>query len=103
MRSSLLGDPRIQHPLWVPLLTAGLLALGFRPARFTPSAERRRTSQQRRIASAEPDRGRLASTPSEIPARGWKDILLRVYENIGKDRVIAIAAGVTFYSILALF
>jgi len=45
----------------------------------------------------------LASTPSEIPARGWKDILLRVYENIGKDRVIAIAAGVTFYSILALF
>src|SRR3954466_8477079 len=27
------------------------------------------------------DRGRLASSPSEIPARRWKDILLRVYSN----------------------
>jgi membrane protein len=44
-----------------------------------------------------------AGTPSEIPVRGWKDILLRVYENVGKDRVIVIAAGVTFYSLLAIF
>jgi membrane protein len=39
----------------------------------------------------------------EVPARGWKDILLRVWRNIGKDRVIVVAAGVTFYSVLALF
>jgi membrane protein len=38
-----------------------------------------------------------------MPVRGWKDILLRVYSEIGEDRVIALAAGVTFYSILALF
>jgi hypothetical protein len=31
-------------------------------------------------------RGRLASAPSEIPARGWKDILLRVYRNISDHR-----------------
>jgi membrane protein len=49
------------------------------------------------------DRGRLASTPSEIPARGWKDILLRVYKNISEHRVIALAAGVTFYTLLAIF
>lgn len=48
-------------------------------------------------------RGRLATTPSEIPARGWKDILLRVYGNISKHRIVAIAAGITFYSILAIF
>jgi hypothetical protein len=29
-------------------------------------------------------------------APGWKDILLSVYDNIGKDRIILVAAGVTF-------
>jgi membrane protein len=48
-------------------------------------------------------RGRHAATPSEIPPRGWKDIILRVYTNIGEDRVFLVAAGVTFYSILAIF
>ena len=48
-------------------------------------------------------RGREADTPTKIPARGWKDIALRVYNEIGDDRVLAIAAGVTFYGLLALF
>jgi membrane protein len=48
-------------------------------------------------------RGRSAAHPLEVPARGWKDILFRVWKNIGKDRVIVVAAGVTFYSVLALF
>jgi hypothetical protein len=48
-------------------------------------------------------RGRLASAPSEIPARGWKDILLRVWKNIGEDRVMLVAAGVTYYCLLAIF
>jgi membrane protein len=59
-------------------------------------------------ANAPPERekdshGRGADRPSEIPALGWKDILIRVWKNIGSDRVIVIAAGVTFYIILALF
>jgi membrane protein len=49
------------------------------------------------------DRGRQASSPSEIPARGWKDILLRAYGNISKHRILALAAGMTYYSILAIF
>jgi len=49
------------------------------------------------------ERGRSATHPLEVPARGWKDILFRVWKNIGKDRVIVVAAGVTFYSVLALF
>ena len=48
-------------------------------------------------------RGRTASRPSDIPPKGWKDILWRVYHNIPKHRVIAIAAGVTFYVLLAIF
>src|SRR6516225_6825249 len=48
-------------------------------------------------------RGRAASTPSDIPPRGWRDILWRVYHNVPKHRVIAIAAGVTFYVLLAIF
>jgi membrane protein len=48
-------------------------------------------------------RGRTAAHPLEVPVRGWKDILFRVWKNIGKDRVILVAAGVTFYLILTLF
>ena len=40
-------------------------------------------------------RGRSAERPSEIPAPGWKDILLRVYNGISDDRILANAAGVT--------
>jgi membrane protein len=49
------------------------------------------------------DRGRDAETPGEIPAKGWKDIAWRVYEGIQNDRVLLVAAGVTFYALLALF
>ena len=38
-----------------------------------------------------------------VPARGWKDILLRVYHGISEDRILLVAAGVTFYSLLAIF
>src|ERR1051325_9859026 len=48
-------------------------------------------------------RGRSAEKPSDIPARGWKDILWRVYAGISDDRILANAAAVTFYALLALF
>ena len=54
-------------------------------------------------AASEADRGRKASVPSDIPAKGWKDIALRIYEGISDDRILIIAAGVTFYVLLALF
>ncbi|GJD78893.1 MULTISPECIES: YihY/virulence factor BrkB family protein [Methylobacteriaceae] len=55
------------------------------------------------LAEAEPERGRQADTPSEISAKGWKDIALRLYQEFGNDRILLVAAGVTFYAILALF
>ncbi|HEV2560149.1 MAG TPA: YihY/virulence factor BrkB family protein [Microvirga sp.] len=54
-------------------------------------------------AAAEPGRGRDADTPTEIPARGWKDVLWRVYEEFGQDRIMSVAAGVTYYALLAIF
>jgi membrane protein len=51
----------------------------------------------------QPGRGRHAAVPWQIPARGWKDILWRTYERIGEDRLLAVAAGVVFYGLLALF
>ena len=48
-------------------------------------------------------RGRNAEAPSEIPIKGWKDVLWRVWSKIGDDRVLLIAAGTTFYMLLALF
>lgn len=62
------------------------------------------TNDARRIRNAEGlDRGRQAARPGEIPARGWKDILIRTYRSISEDRVMALAAGVTYYVLLALF
>ncbi len=55
------------------------------------------------IAATQPERGRHAENPTDIPASGWKDILVRVYLEFIKDRVLAVAAGVTFYTLLALF
>jgi membrane protein len=48
-------------------------------------------------------RGRHATAPWEIPWRGWKDILWRTYNRINDNRLLAVAAGVVFYSLLALF
>jgi membrane protein len=53
--------------------------------------------------STETDRGRKADRPSAMPALGWRDVLLRVWTGIGEDNVSVVAAGVAFYSMLALF
>jgi membrane protein len=51
----------------------------------------------------QPGRGRQASKPTEIPARGWKDILLRTKDDITNNHLQLIAAGFTFYALLSLF
>jgi membrane protein len=51
----------------------------------------------------DPGRGRHAVSPTGIPGKGWKDILWRTYDQINEDRLLAVAAGVVFYGLLALF
>jgi membrane protein len=55
------------------------------------------------MSSTESDRGRSADTPSAIPASGWRDVLWRVWAQIGEDNISIVAAGVAFYVMLALF
>ena len=46
------------------------------------------------------------SLPAQIRPRGWaawKQILYRTYQGINDDRLLALAAGVVFYGLLALF
>jgi membrane protein len=50
-----------------------------------------------------PDRGRRADRPSDIPRHGWRDILWRLWGQIGEDNVSIVAAGVAFYAMLAIF
>ena len=98
---------------WVAALvvTATAVSYAFKPAqdRAKPGpglanptpAQEPLTLQEAR--AAEPGRGRDAITPQHIPWRGWKDILLRTYQEIQDDRLLALAAGVVFYSLVALF
>ncbi|KAB0676563.1 YihY/virulence factor BrkB family protein [Aureimonas leprariae] len=61
------------------------------------------TADEMRRRASEPGRGRDASGPFGIPLKGWRDIGLRLYRSFFEDRVMLIAAGATFYLLLALF
>ena len=61
-------------------------------------------SEQAAAAEAhEPDRGRTAQAPQDIPVRGWRDVLTRTWSEFNDDRIMSVAAGVTFFALLALF
>jgi membrane protein len=51
----------------------------------------------------QPGRGRDARGVTEIPRKGWFDIVKRVIGEVGRDSIMLIAAGVAFYGLLALF
>jgi membrane protein len=53
--------------------------------------------------SREPGRGREATTPEQIPPRGWKDILWRVLWSVSEDRILSTSGSVAFFALLALF
>ena len=47
--------------------------------------------------------GGQADSPTEIPAQGWKQVLLRTKQQIKEDNVTLLAAVVAFYAFIALF
>lgn len=116
-------DPRPSAPpegapasvLWTMLLGTALVALALAPRRAPDEdaiAPPQRTETGAHsytgrsavlVAATQPERGRGARSPDEIPQNGWKDIAYRIYLEFNKDRVLSVAAGVTFYTLLSLF
>ena len=93
------GVTATEHaPLWAIGLSVLLIAFGFARRRAGDASPARGDRSQ-----SETGGGRSAETPSEIPASGWKDILWRVYRGISENRILLVAAGVTFYALLAIF
>jgi len=94
------GAGRRGAPPWITTgITAALLLSGVVRRRTRP----RRDGSLALGLTEFRARGRFANAPSEIPYLGWRDILIRVYRNLGEDRIVSLAAGVTFYAILAIF
>jgi membrane protein len=100
-----------QRSISLPLLALGtIVALAAGPARQKLLHPVAQSGQLKRIErplladrGAEAGRGRSASSPWEIPWRGWKDILLRTYAGVNDDRLLAVSAGLVFFVLLALF
>jgi membrane protein len=73
------------------------------PDRSSAPSQRQPQTEPPPVEHRGKGRGRAADTPAQIPLRGWKDILWRTYEQTNEDRLLAVAAGVVFYGLLALF
>jgi membrane protein len=125
------GQPDTGSILWILMLGSALVALAAAPGRRSPTVllpdreppvepdPPREREDARKVASpgarsisgraaqltaaTQPERGRAADSPAEMTRSGWKDIAVRVYLEFNKDRVLAVAAGVTFYTLLSLF
>ncbi len=89
--------------LLLTLAAGGLLVEGYRRARGAPGGPLRLpVPEAGRKADAGPP-GRMAANPAQIPARGWWDVAKRVANAFNDDRLMTEAAGVTFYTLLAIF
>ena len=79
---------------------------GFRTSKDDPAPSPRalgdRADDNASEKNDEHDRGRSADTPKDIPKPGWKDILWRTKEEMKKDNLSIVAAGVAFYIFLGL-
>ncbi|EJL21208.1 putative membrane protein [Caulobacter sp. AP07] len=73
------------------------------PIEHPPGLSEDRAMPPHEFDEAEPKRGRAARHPHFIPWRGWRDILWRTGREVSVDRLPAVAGGVTFYTLLAIF
>lgn len=69
----------------------------------TPRKAAESSPAESAVLAMQPGRGRGARYPWQIPWAGWKDILWRTYAEVTEDRLLAVAAGVVFYGLLAIF
>lgn len=50
----------------------------------------------------EADRGRQADAPTQLPKKGWWDVLWRTKQQLDEDNLSVVAAGVAFYGFVAV-
>src|SRR3546814_19422806 len=55
------------------------------------------------MTGSDTSQGCDATDPRQIPARGWWEVAKRVAEQLSSDHVPVVAAGVAFFSFLAIF
>ena len=60
------------------------------------------TAEQNKREAPASGAGRDAESPFKMPAKGWKEVLLRTWKESSQDNVSVVAAGVAFYGFLAL-
>jgi membrane protein len=75
---------------WLALARHRVPPAGGRGPRTPPAAARDRPDAE-------------ADSPTEIPARGWWQVLKRVVDRTSRDDMTIIAAGCAFYALLGLF
>jgi membrane protein len=71
-----------RQPWWATALTATLLAGGFR---HRPDRHPEKTSTEKKVD------------------RGWREVMRILYGHVSEHRLTAIAAGVTYFALLAMF
>ena len=84
------------------LAAVGLLTAAYGRAPAPASAHDTTPGSAKRSVGGS-DAGQNAKTPFEIPARGWWTVAKRVFAGFNDDRLMTEAAGVTFYTLLAIF
>ncbi len=92
------------RPPWL----AGALIMGAIAAAWAIEKPVRGNLSEAAAHSSFASRGSAANAggalrPFQMPWAWWRQILLNTYREIGDDRLLAVAAGVVFYALLATF
>jgi membrane protein len=85
----------------VPAVAAAAYAVGRRHGRGRTGSDP--ADQDVRIPGPDEVPGIEADTPAQIPAAGWRQVVRRAWRETRADGIPLMAAGVAFYSFIALF
>jgi membrane protein len=85
------------------LFLAGLVAAAWALERGARRPDHPIVHRARAQRLARKSHARIAFTPATPAWRDWKAIVLQVYQEMSDDRLLAVAAGIVFYGLLALF
>lgn len=86
------GKPALGAAIFAGLTTYAMLA----------KRRRREHLHKASTGQASDARGRTATSPGEIPRRGWWDIAMRTKDDVSRNNLSLIAAGAAFYAFLAI-